>query len=140
MGDRHHADPLTRSSTLTALDPDLASLLAQRPALDVRTSATDLYVIAASGGFSAALPKAAARSLRESAMVTLEAVDTLGTVIAETFLWFDRVLAHLQRVVCARAEDGLDLLERWSSPDWAIIATLESDDVVLDYLPRVDRG
>jgi hypothetical protein len=117
-------------------DPALAGLLSHPPRLSLRTNRPDLYVVSGNEGFAAALPKSAARALRTSAAVTLEAASALGTLLADECAWLDRVLAHLQGIVAARAEDGPDLLERWADPAWSVVATLPPDEVALGrYLP-----
>jgi hypothetical protein len=138
LGARESIETLADSPALTTLDGALVALLAGRPRLAIRTNQPDLYVIAGSGGFSMALPKAAARALQVSAGVTLSAVAEVDAAVAASFAWFDAMLAHLQAAVAERAEDGPDLLERWAEPDWAVIATFDAADGQLAaHLPRI---
>jgi hypothetical protein len=105
-------------------DPVLAGLLNEASHLSLRTNRPDLYVVSGNEGFAAALPRSAARTLRTSAAVTLEAASAIGDLLGGECAWLDRLLAHLQRVVAARAEDGPGLLERWADPAWSVVATL----------------
>ena len=86
------------------------------------THSDELYAVIDGGGPSPALPKAIERVRRESAVVTVDAVRSLEHGLAVLCPWFDGVLAELQARVAARAEDGDDLLERWSAVDWSVIA------------------
>ena len=70
---------------------------------------------------------------RQSAAVTADAVRALEHALAVLAPWFDQLLAELQTRVAAQAEDGKDLLERWSAVDWSVIAR---DPVPL--LPHVE--
>jgi len=78
------------------------------------------------------LPKTVARVRHESAAVTAEAVRSLEHALAVLGPWFDRLLAELQSRIAERAEDGADLLERWSAVDWSVIARQP-----VPLLPRV---
>jgi hypothetical protein len=68
------------------------------------------------------LPKAHARMLATSQAVTADAVRALDDALARLCPWFDGVLDALQREIGKRAEDGDDLVERWSNPSWSVLA------------------
>jgi hypothetical protein len=117
-------------------DPVLAGLLGEASPLSLRTNRPDLYVVSGSDGFAAALPRSAARKLRTSAAVTLEAASAVADLLGEECARLDRLLAHLQGVVAARAEDGPGLLERWADPAWSVVATPAPGRTALSrYLP-----
>jgi hypothetical protein len=129
---------LAGAAELGRLDPALPSLLDGAPSLDAATHKPDLYVIAASGGYAAALPKAAARALRDSAVVTLEAGRRVDAALRLLCGWLDGLLSHLQHVVAARAEPGPDLLDRWAERDWSVLQALPARDPALEgHLPAI---
>ena len=112
---------------------DLAALGFPPPdVLGFSTHSDELYAVVDGAGASPALPKTVARVRHESAAVTVEAVRSLEHALAVLGAWFDRLLAELQSRIAERAEDGDDLLERWSAVDWSVIAR---EPVAL--LPRV---
>ena len=85
------------------------------------THSDDLYAVVDGAGTAPALPKAVGRVRQESASVTAEAVRALEQALAVLGPWFDRLLVELQARIAARAEDGDDLLDRWSAVDWSVI-------------------
>ena len=100
--------------------------------LSFPTHSPELYAVIDGAGDRPALPKAVARVRRDSAAVTADAVGSLERALAVLCPWLDELLCTLQRRVAERAEDGPDLLERWSATDWSVIGR---DDVPL--LPRL---
>ena len=100
--------------------------------LGFRTHSDELYAVVDGAGELPALPRAVDRVRRESAEVTAEAVRALEHALASLGPWFDRLLGELQGRVAARAEDGEDLLERWSAVDWSVIG-----QAPVPLLPRV---
>ena len=102
---------------------DLAALgFAPPEVLGFPTHSDELYPVVDGGGPSPALPQSVERVRRESAAVTASAVRSLELALAELSPWFDDLLSELQARVAARAEDGEDLLDRWASVDWSVIA------------------
>ena len=129
---------LAASAELARLDPQLAGLLSQAVDCDIPTHAQDLYVIAESGGYASALPKAALRALRASAATTLGAGDQIARLLRQMCAWLDAVLDHLQRVVAARSEPGPELLERWAQANWSVLVILPAREPGLDaFLPGI---
>jgi hypothetical protein len=101
---------------------DLAALGFPPPdVLGFPTHSDELYAVVDGAGDTPALPKAVERVRRASAAATAEAVRSLEHALAVLGPWFDRLLRDLQSRVAARAEDGDDLLERWSAVDWSVI-------------------
>jgi hypothetical protein len=113
------------------MSPELAALLGRAPDLTVITNRPDLYVISENDGFALALPKAAARTLRGSAAITIDAVAQVDSLLRESCQWLDELLANLQQIVSVRAEDGEDLLERWAERDWSIVFSGKGNDPAL---------
>jgi hypothetical protein len=112
---------------------DLAALGFPPPdVLGFPTHSDELYAVVDGAGTTPALPRALARVRHDSAGVTSEAVRSLERALAVLGRWFDGLLAELQSRIAARAEDGEDLLDRWSAVDWSVIGR---DPVPL--LPRV---
>jgi hypothetical protein len=119
-----------RAGGLASLDAGLALLVGEAPAAltgeGMRLAHTpELYVVAGSAGYAAALPRAAGRRLRESAACTLEAAEALAAAVNESCRWCDAVLAHLERVVAERSEPGPELLERWAERDWSLVMRVD---------------
>lgn len=107
------------------------------PAPDVLsfpTHSPELFAVIDGAGDRPALPKAMARVRADSSAVTAAAVASLEHALAALCPWFDALLLELQRRVAARAEDGPDLLERWSATDWSVIGRMP-----VPLLPQV-RG
>ena len=89
--------------------------------LSFPTHSPELFPVVDGAGDRPALPKAVARVRAESAEVTAAALVSLERALAVLCPWFDALLLELQRRVAARAEDGPDLLDRWSATDWSVI-------------------
>ena len=105
----------------------------------------DIYAIVHAPGFEQALPKAAARSLRQSAEATIAAADVIDASLPELFAWFDRLLEYLIQQVCGRAEEGEELLERWADSNWTVVQRLSflNTDAALALtraLPSIAEG
>lgn len=101
---------------------DLAALGFAPPVdLAIPTHSPELYMVIDASGPKPSLPKATARLLDESGVVTCEAVLELDGVLARLCEWLDDVVATLQREIASRAEDGDDLLARWADPDWSVL-------------------
>ena len=92
------------------------------------THSRDIYAIVNAPGFDAALPKAAARALRESAAATIAAADRIDAQLPALCRWLDALLEHLLDAVCRRADDGEDLRERWSELNWSRLQPLSFAD------------
>jgi len=101
---------------------DLAALGFPPPeVLSFPTHSPELYPVVDGAGATPALPKAVERVRRESAVVTADAVASLEKALGVLCPWFDSLLVTLQQRVAERAEDGPDLLARWSATDWSVI-------------------
>lgn len=139
---------------LEQLDPDLPALLAPDGALPPAIAAfveppaahsRDLYAIVNAPGFDEALPKAAARALRESAAATIAAADQIDAQLPALCGWLDALLEHLINTVCQRAEDGHDLRERWAELNWSRLQPLSFADTssalaLTRALPAIAEG
>ena len=93
------------------------------PPIDLRTLVTqadDLYLVVDAGD-RAALPGMHDRVRVRSQAVTRRAIVALDDALAVQCPWFDGVVTRLQREIASRAEDGDDLLRRWSDPNWTIV-------------------
>lgn len=129
---------LAAAPELASLDAALPALLSGAPALAIPTQKAELYVIAASGGYAVALPRAAERALRDSAAVTLQAGAQTDAALRALCAWLDGVLAHLQQGVAARSEPGGDLLARWAEANWSVLLALpDCDPVLAAHLPAI---
>ena len=152
------------ASPVADLDPELAALLAPDGGLEPAAAAfarphplvgggsgsppahsRDIYAIVNAPGFDSALPKAAARALRESAAATIEAADRIDAGLPLLCGWLDALLEHLIGAVCARAEDGEDLRERWSEANWSRLQVLSFADTsaalaLTRALPAIAEG
>ena len=151
------------AAPLGDLDPDLTALLAPGGAPEPAAAAfarphprnaggeappahsRDIYAIVNAPGFDAALPNAAARALRESAAATIAAADRIDAGLPPLCGWLDALLEHLIDIVCARAEDGEDLRERWSEVNWSRLQTLSFADTssalaLTRALPAIAEG
>lgn len=129
---------LSAAPGLASLDADLPRLLGSAPAVDLVSHPPDLFVIASSGGYAAALPRAASRALLASAAVTIGASEAADRAVRALCSWLDGLLAHLQQVVAARSEPGPDLLARWAERDWSVLLTLnELDPALAARLPAI---
>lgn len=147
LGARGSLQSLAKADETARLDPALADLLLALPleaaglvnGMGPTTHAPTLYVVSASAGYAAALPKMAARALRDSAALTVTALEALRTGTVALCRWLDRLLAHLQRVVAERSEPGPDLLERWARRDWSALTRLNEEDTraLSDALPVI---
>lgn len=139
---------------LEQLDPALPALLAPDGALPPAAAAfveppaahsRDLYAIVNAPGFDEALPKAAARALRESAAATIAAADQIDAQLPALCGWLDALLEHLIDAVCQRAEDGQDLRERWAELNWSRLQPLSFADTssalaLTRALPAIAEG
>lgn len=135
---RDRVQTLAAAPALARLDPALATLLEGAPTLDFPTNRPDLYVIAGSDGYRAALPKAAGRALRASAAVTLTAATRIDETLQRLCHWCDAVLHHLQQVVAGRCEPGPELLARWSEPNWSVLLRFPSGETAVEaHFPRM---
>ena len=109
------------------------------------THSRDIYAIVNAPGFETALPKAAARALRESAGVTIDAADQIDRQLPGLCAWLDALLEHLIGVVCERAEEGDDLRERWAETNWSALHPLSFLDTqaalaLTRALPAIAEG
>jgi hypothetical protein len=101
---------------------DLGALgFAPPDVLSFPTHSTELFPVIDGAGDRPALPKAVERVRAESAAATTAAVASLEHALVVLCPWFDGLLLELQRRIAARAEDGPDLLDRWSATDWSVI-------------------
>lgn len=139
---------------LEQLDPALPALLAPDDELPPAVAAfaqpptphsRDLYAIVNAPGFDEALPKAAARALRESAAATIAAADQIDAHLPALCGWLDALLEHLIGAVCQRAEDGQDLRERWAELNWSRLQPLSFADTssalaLTRALPAIAEG
>ena len=139
---------------LEQLDPALPALLAPDGKLPEAVAAfveppaahsRDLYAIVNAPGFDEALPKAAARALRESAAATIAAADQIDAQLPALCGWLDALLEHLIDTVCQRAEDGEDLRERWAELNWSRLQPLSFADTssalaLTRALPAIAEG
>ena len=142
---------------LGEVDPLLARLIAPdgqlppvvdrfaSPHAEVQSHSPDLYAMVNAPGFDTALPKAAARALRESADVSIAAADQIDAGLPALCAWLDTLLAHLIAMVCARAEDGDDLRERWAEPNWTVLQRMSFADTdaalaLIRALPTIADG
>lgn len=139
---------------LEQLDPALPALLAPDGELPEAVAAfaqpptphsRDLYAIVNAPGFDEALPKAAARALRESAAATIAAADQIDAQLPALCGWLDALLEHLINAVCQRAEDGEDLRERWAELNWSRLQPLSFADTssalaLTRALPAIAEG
>jgi len=101
---------------------DLAAL-GYAPPVDLKglvTQADDLYLVVDAGD-RAALPGMHERVRARSQEITRAAIATLDGALAVLCPWLDDVVARLQREIASRAEDGNDLLQRWTDPNWTIV-------------------
>jgi hypothetical protein len=89
--------------------------------LSFATSSSELYALL-DGPTTKALPKAHARAVAASQATTRAAIASLDGALAQLGRWFDEVLVAMQREIGKRAEDGDDLVERWSNPSWSVLA------------------
>ena len=141
-------------SPLGELDARLAALIAPGGELPEAvamfvdpplTHSRDIYAIVNAPGFETALPKAAARALRESAAVTIDAADQIDRQLPGLCAWLDALLEHLIGVVCERAEEGDDLRERWAETNWSALQPLSFLDTqaalaLTRALPAIAEG
>ena len=139
---------------LEQLDPALPAPLAPDGTLPPAVAAfveppaphsRDLYAIVNAPGFDEALPKAAARALRESAAATIAAADQIDAQLPALCGWLDALLEHLIDAVCQRAEDGHDLRERWAELNWSRLQPLSFADTssalaLTRALPAIAEG
>ena len=139
---------------LERLDPALPALLAPDGTLPPAVAAfveppaphsRDLYAIVNTPGFDEALPKAAARALRESAAATIAAADQIDAQLPALCGWLDALLEHLIDAVCQRAEDGQELRERWAELNWSRLQPLSFADTssalaLTRALPAIAEG
>ncbi len=139
---------------LDQLDSALPALLAPDGALPPAVAAfveppaahsRDLYAIVNAPGFDEALPKAAARALRESAAATIAAADQIDAQLPALCGWLDALLEHLIDAACQRAEDGHDLRERWAELNWSRLQPLSFADTssalaLTRALPAIAEG
>lgn len=105
----------------------------------------DIYAIVHAPGFEQALPKAAARALRQSAEATIAAADAIDRALPHLFAWFDQLLDYLIGQVCERAEEGDELRERWADSNWTVIqrlsfANTDSALALTRALPAIAEG
>ena len=105
----------------------------------------DIYAIVHAPGFEQALPKTAARALRQSAEATITAADTIDRALPHLFAWFDQLIEHLIQQVCERAEEGDELRERWADSNWTVIqrlsfANTDSALALTRALPAIAEG
>lgn len=84
------------------------------------TQADDLYLVVDAGD-RATLPGMHDRVRARSQQLTRQAIAALDDALTALCPWFDDVVARLQREIATRAEDGDDLLDRWSDPSWTIV-------------------
>jgi hypothetical protein len=89
--------------------------------LSFATNSPELYALL-DGPTTPVLPRAHARAVAASQATTRAAIASLDDALAQLCRWFDEVLVALQREIGKRAEDGDDLVERWSNPDWSMLA------------------
>ncbi len=150
---------------LAEFDPELAGIVAPDGSLPAAVSrlaspslgaevelgerptahSADIYAIVHAPGFEQALPKAAARALRQSAEATIAAADAIDATLPGLFGWFDRLLEYLIGLVCERAEEGEELGERWSESNWTVIQRLSFADTdaalaLTRALPAIAEG
>ena len=93
------------------------------PPVDVTSIVTqtdDLYLVVDAGDRTV-LPGMHERVRSRSQAMTRKAITALDDALAALCPWFDDVVARLQREIASRAEDGDDLLQRWSDPNWTIV-------------------
>ncbi|MFN0146710.1 MAG: hypothetical protein ACKVT1_09380 [Dehalococcoidia bacterium] len=143
LPDRQGMRRLRESTALAGIDAGLPGLLAQAPVALLKDGAPSthtptLYVVADARGFRSALPKAAARGVRESCRQSLAAGEQLCEATNAVAAWLDRLLAYLQGVVAARSEPGEELRERWSVRDWSLLSPLGAgDEALAGYWPEL---
>lgn len=133
-----------------ALPPAVAAFSRPHPALDHAAGppaphSRDLYAIVNAPGFDEALPKAAARTLRESAAAAIAAADRIDAQLPALCQWLDALLEHLIETVCQRAEDGQDLRQRWADINWSRLQPLSFADTsaalaLTRALPAIAEG
>ena len=105
----------------------------------------DLYAIVNAPGFDDALPKTAARALRDSAATAIAAADRIDAQLPPLCQWLDALLEHLIETVCQRAEDGHDLRRRWAETNWSRLQPLSFADTnsalaLTRALPAIAEG
>lgn len=164
LADARTGLPALTNAPLADLDPALPALLAPdgtlppavaafsrpHPALDHAAGppaphSRDLYAIVNAPGFDEALPKAAARALRDSAAAAIAAADRIDAQLPALCQWLDALLEHLIETVCQRAEDGHDLRQRWADINWSRLQPLSFADTsaalaLTRALPAIAEG
>ena len=162
LGDARAGISALARAPIADIDPTLAELLAPHGALPEavatfarapietdreppRSHTPDIYAIVNAPGFETALPKAAARALRESAAATVAAADQIDAQMPALCAWFDALLEHLLGVVCERTDEGEDLRQRWADPNWSTLQPMTFKDTqaalaLTRALPAIAEG
>ena len=164
LADARASLPALAHAPLDQLDPALPPLLTPNGALPPAVAAfarhypalahaagppiphtPDLYAIVNAPGFDDALPKTAARALRDSTAAAIAAADRIDAQLPPLCQWLDALLEHLIETVCQRAEDGHDLRRRWAETNWSRLQPLSFADTnsalaLTRALPAIAEG
>ena len=132
-------DLAAMAAAVTALDVDVARTLTEVCSIDLdfATHDPELFRIIDAAGERSPLPKATARLRATSTTTTRISVGQLDDALVHSCTAFDHVLASLQRAIARRAEDGSDLLQRWSRADWSVVGA--ATPAATRHLPRIDE-